>query len=995
MRAIRKLLSVCVMAAWFVAAIAQTDIVKRQVAFTAPKRWALVIGAGNYTSLGKLTYAPNDASSFSKALIEDFQFPAESVTTLTDEAGSKQPTVDHIRQELDRLLNDARLNQGDLFILYFSGHGIGTPSGDYLAPTDATEESIEKVGLPIKEVVAQFASKGLRNVLVIADACRAGKKNEFGKELSALGEKTNIGVMLACQPGGKSYEWSRQGHGFFTYYLLQALKRQELRQQSSGALWASEVGKWISGKVVSATEDTFTPAQAPAIQCDDRRDVMLGAFIPKNLETEVVEQFKDKILDSSKLASALSDYAQRLYESGRYFESAEMLRTVDGLQALEDGDRLTLSLSLSQVGRDNESEIQLGKLRASKGPIAQSLGVFYSKKSSLERKHKSAINLLEAVPSINVATALIQDMGDIGEGPYRTDLIERILSKFKDVSPQTASYFRAELAYEKNDLESAEHLFRESFSQSGLPFDPEVPRVRLFTTLTRLYKFKEAVDHCEEMSKASLESNKKMAGTWLVLKASVERWNLMDKVSAAATVGRALDFDLDPNELISALNAGGLEGATYASKFHEQARRFPRSWEALLVEKIVTSFEEGSLEFVISEDSPIMRYVDDPKRVAIGFETAIFGIWEDSISSGAMPPEVYQSLLILKSGNLMTLARSFPEDEHLMWYATLNGIRAFRTHQLQALYKAKVYPSLESKTVSAQKASSYLMVAFNGCDWPVFDKILGSKKLVGSDALNAPWLDALSQLIRGREDSLKALVPTLKDPTQDFRPMAEALKIYVKSRKETPEKAATLLAGLEMGEDTSANALIGLAWLKLGDVEKARPLLEESLSMMNWAFQGLHSYAVSQLGQALRQEKSEEADAITYFMQFTQPAHPATQPLTYGQNPTLDSYAGKFTFTGRRVNDDTKIERVKGYWTISSKGQLAGNIGTIAISGSVDQKGNFIGNADEGGKKWQVIGKLAPKTYYQTFEPLRGENLVILLQAEDGERLVFALQVSP
>ncbi len=155
-------------------------------AIVGGKRWAIVVGAGDYEVFSKLKYTVSGAKAFASKLIESYGFSDDSVKVLVDDAGPKlTPTAGHILGELSVFLQEKRLDKSDLFIFYFSGHGVGLKSGDYLVPLDARPATVEQLGVPVKKVIEQFAAAGLKNVLFIADACRSGSENPFGAELRA------------------------------------------------------------------------------------------------------------------------------------------------------------------------------------------------------------------------------------------------------------------------------------------------------------------------------------------------------------------------------------------------------------------------------------------------------------------------------------------------------------------------------------------------------------------------------------------------------------------------------------------------------------------------------------------------------------------------------------------------------------------------------------------------------------------------------------------
>ncbi|HKQ77867.1 MAG TPA: caspase family protein [Blastocatellia bacterium] len=161
-----------------------------------PKKFALVIGIDKYET-APLLGCVKDAEKFRDALINQSGFRPENITMLTDEAatykGILQAIVEH-RQKAQK---------GDLFVLYFSGHGTLFPDeqsadrdektdieppnlipGKYdgaICPIDIDSE-VNSSGKPWENLVlddtlawhfSRFTSKGC-TVIFISDSCHSG-----------------------------------------------------------------------------------------------------------------------------------------------------------------------------------------------------------------------------------------------------------------------------------------------------------------------------------------------------------------------------------------------------------------------------------------------------------------------------------------------------------------------------------------------------------------------------------------------------------------------------------------------------------------------------------------------------------------------------------------------------------------------------------------------------------------------------------------------------
>ena len=337
--------------------------------FFAPNRWAVVIGASAYPELGDLPFAASDAESFAGALVGEYEFEPDKVTVLTDkrERAEEKPTVERINQVLDEILGDPRLDKGDLLVFYFSGHGVGAGGTDLLLPTDATFENYQEVGLPVKSIIERIAKSGVRNVVLITDACRSGDRNPFGGELVSLGREANIAIILGTEPGGESYELPQFGMGAMTYALIQAMKDESLGDPETGALWISTLAKKVQRDVEARTaqEKGQEDRQIPSVYCRKNQDILLGGFVGRSKYGAELESFirsQGQELDREVYSRLLHSLALEAMEAGRAQAAVDALRTVRELGDSWGGLLAMEAVSLDWLGREAESEAVFAQL---------------------------------------------------------------------------------------------------------------------------------------------------------------------------------------------------------------------------------------------------------------------------------------------------------------------------------------------------------------------------------------------------------------------------------------------------------------------------------------------------------------------------------------------------------------------------------------------------------------------------------------------------------
>ena len=214
------------------------------------QKWALVVGISRFTdsSIPRLHYTTADANSFAAELTDPAigRFPASHVHVLTDE----QATTRNIKEGLNWIARHAGPN--DLVVIYVATHGTPrtmdtagaqitwlrtTPRSDKGGSFD--EDAMFATAYPMVELANAVATrmKALRTA-VILDTCYSGgsmtsgaarvvalaSKGPSSQMLNKMAEGAGRVVMWASQVDEESLESPALQHGYFTYFLLQALK---------------------------------------------------------------------------------------------------------------------------------------------------------------------------------------------------------------------------------------------------------------------------------------------------------------------------------------------------------------------------------------------------------------------------------------------------------------------------------------------------------------------------------------------------------------------------------------------------------------------------------------------------------------------------------------------------------------------------------------------------------------------------------------------------
>lgn len=241
--------------------------------FAAPridKRWAVVIGVGEYQSddIPDLDFAPADARAVRDFLESDAAGPFDEVLYLENE----RATASAMREALFVFLQQA--DYDDLVVIYYAGHGApdpGRPGNLYLMPADSEIGSLASTAFPMWDVKTALRRHiAAERVIVIADACHSagtadgetvggGESNEIAGGFQSLFTPSRRLMMTAADTNEFSLEDARwEGHGVFTYYLLDGL-RGAGDVDGNGIVTFTELFQHVSENVRQATSGRQNP----------------------------------------------------------------------------------------------------------------------------------------------------------------------------------------------------------------------------------------------------------------------------------------------------------------------------------------------------------------------------------------------------------------------------------------------------------------------------------------------------------------------------------------------------------------------------------------------------------------------------------------------------------------------------------------------------------------------------------------------------------------
>ncbi|WP_428265674.1 caspase family protein [Haliangium sp.] len=238
----------------------------------------VVIGIDRYADpkIRNLTYATSDAQAVGALFAGRIVADQRRVTTLVDEHATRANIMHAIGEDVARAAGPE-----DVVIIYFAGHGSperSAPSDDdslYLIAHDTTYERIYSTGIDMEREVTRWLHRlRARLVVMFLDACFSGRAGgrTFGgpthlayrdrfrddEPISIKDLELGLGrvIVAAADDDEVALESASLGHGFFTYHLLEVLRRPPA---PAGHIGVATLYDAVAAAVREATESRQHP----------------------------------------------------------------------------------------------------------------------------------------------------------------------------------------------------------------------------------------------------------------------------------------------------------------------------------------------------------------------------------------------------------------------------------------------------------------------------------------------------------------------------------------------------------------------------------------------------------------------------------------------------------------------------------------------------------------------------------------------------------------
>ena len=253
-----------------------SNAIKWEGATSKPNLYVLTLAINKYRDKSLwLNYCVPDANAIAESFKTQESGLYENVYVSSLQDG--KVTKDGISEEFKRLSN--LVTADDVFVFYISGHGTTYDDGDYYyLPVNfryTSKEEIPIQGISKNDLIENLSLIKAGKTLLMLDTCNSGAffANSGQRGLS---EKTAIDRLtratghatLAAASDSQSAMEGYEGHGVFTYVLLEGLKG-EADSNDDGFVTLLELASYVENEVPERSYEKWGYEQVP--QKDLRR----------------------------------------------------------------------------------------------------------------------------------------------------------------------------------------------------------------------------------------------------------------------------------------------------------------------------------------------------------------------------------------------------------------------------------------------------------------------------------------------------------------------------------------------------------------------------------------------------------------------------------------------------------------------------------------------------------------------------------------------------
>lgn len=232
--------------------------------------FAFIICNEDYESLADVPYAIHDGEVFAEYCEKTLGLPANHINIW------KNATYVNMKKAIKRIQNLASAFNGEIYVIfYYAGHGAPDDATKqaYLLPRDVYAVDPE-LCISLSDLYSSLAEMNIRKTTIFLDACFSGstRSNDGRMLASARGvalrpkkeaPQGQMVVFSAATDEQTAMPYVQEGHGLFTYYLLDKL------QATAGDVTLEELGEYVTSKVLQQSIVENDKPQQPTVNASD------------------------------------------------------------------------------------------------------------------------------------------------------------------------------------------------------------------------------------------------------------------------------------------------------------------------------------------------------------------------------------------------------------------------------------------------------------------------------------------------------------------------------------------------------------------------------------------------------------------------------------------------------------------------------------------------------------------------------------------------------
>jgi uncharacterized caspase-like protein len=241
--------------------VAWTEEAKRPVLHVLP------IGINDYQNgLRRLTCAARDAQDLAAAFALEQKGLLFRDVRIEPPLVNKNATAAAIRKKLQALALPGQVNQEDVVVVFFSGHGTVASGDFYLLTADSDPQTLGKHNAISGGELGELLG-GLRcRVLLLLDACHSGAADlrPAGDNAARALSDDEVGVTVLSACMGKQTAKEQDGNGLFTLAIREALQgHPKVHPSDDGRLFVHHLNTYVVDRVGELSGYEQTPFLRP------------------------------------------------------------------------------------------------------------------------------------------------------------------------------------------------------------------------------------------------------------------------------------------------------------------------------------------------------------------------------------------------------------------------------------------------------------------------------------------------------------------------------------------------------------------------------------------------------------------------------------------------------------------------------------------------------------------------------------------------------------